>query len=146
MDRLAAAREVVEGALSDFAALVSRAAAQLEGEQASQLLQASTRTERAIRDLKAFLTQPTEERSEPLEGDNEAPAMRRDVAALLLRDLDALIHLTERSILQPIEGDLAEGQRREFRRRIGQLWGWIVCDLQDPLWRQYPEFSPSNRA
>ena len=69
--------------------------------------------------------------------------MDKERATLVVRNLDALIRSIDHEICQPLKsGSLGEEELREVARQVREVWLWIIDDLQEPLWRQYPELGP----
>lgn len=75
-------------------------------------------------------------------GEAQLPELSEPTARKMLQELDAIIAHVEHTVLVPAEDELSGEALGRLRRLVGQTWGWIVCDLQDPLWRQYPELAP----
>lgn len=74
--------------------------------------------------------------------EGQIPELGEPAARKMLEELDEIIAHVEHTVLEPAEHELSGEALGTLRRLVGQAWGWIICDLQDPLWRQYPKLAP----
>lgn len=144
--RLAAA--VVPRMAEELDRLIDSASVGLPRSEAEQLFQAAARSRAATSDLGRLLrgatTRAEVENADAIHG-CAAPRMDKERATLVVRDLDALIRSIDHEIFQPLKsGPLGEEELREVARQVGEVWRWIIDDLQEPLWRQYPGLGPSE--
>ncbi|HKO52560.1 MAG TPA: hypothetical protein VJV79_32860 [Polyangiaceae bacterium] len=128
--------------------LIESACVGLPRSEADQLSQAAARSRAATLDLGRLLvgatTRAEVENADGVDGCT-APRMDKERATLVVRDLDALIRSIDHEIFQPLKrGPLGEDELRQVARQVGEVWRWIIDDLQEPLWRQYPELGPSE--
>jgi hypothetical protein len=128
--------------------LIDSASVGLPKGEAEQLVRAAARSRAATSDLGRLLAGATKraevENSEGIDGCT-APRMDRERASVVVSELDALIRGIDHEIFQPLKsGPLGEEELRDVARQVGEVWRWIIDDLQEPLWRQYPELGPSE--
>jgi hypothetical protein len=123
---------------------VETACASVSEKEADALRAAKGRSVEALQRLGAVLAgklHSVEELSRT-GGDGQLPELSEAAARKLLKELDDIIAHVEHTVLEPAEQELKGEALGTLRRLVGQAWGWIVCDLQDPLWRQYPKLAP----
>jgi len=138
---------VIHRSIEGLSRAIEASTAGLDPDEAEQLREASRRSATALERLQARIAgQPAPEQD--LAKKTIAwrfPRLREPAARWLLNELDRIIADIEHEILVPAEKELSSEQLAELKRAIGQVWGWIVCDLQDPLWKQYPQTAPSSQ-
>lgn len=117
--------------------------ASLTTEDAEILRSAALRSLEAMRVLEdALAGQPHSERDLSQQTCPRLPKFEQQMAREFVLELNAVIAEIEHNILAPAEEQLSGDPLSRLRRLVGQVWGWIVCDLQDPIWRQYPDLAP----
>lgn len=126
---------------------IEKSSASLNPEEAEQLREAARRSATALNSLRAKLSgqqDPSVDLAD-MAAVSRFPVLREPEARLLLRELDGIIADVEREVLVPAEKELSGDELTGLKRAIGEVWGWIVCDLQDPIWKQHPHAAPSSR-
>lgn len=138
---------VISRSIDRLCRAIETSAAGLNPDEAEQLREASRRSATALSCLQASLAGQHTAEADPAHSTTEwkFPPLREPVARLLLNELDGIIVDVEREILMPAEKELNSEELAKLKRAIGQVWGWIVCDLQDPIWTQFPQTSRSGR-
>lgn len=138
---------VVSRSLDRLARAIETSAAGLNAGEAEQLREAARRSATALSRLQAGLAErATADRNAPPSATAwQFPILGEPAARSLLHELDGIIADVEREVLVPAEKELSGEELANLKRAIGQVWGWIVCDLQDPVWKQFPKMAPSGR-
>jgi hypothetical protein len=121
---------------------VEAACSSLDDSEAKEFRLAMSRSQDALRSLESHLAGKTRAEESQPSHQGRVPHLGATTARRFLGDLDEIIAYIERSVLDPAERTLEADALTSVRQLVGQAWGWIICDLQDPLWREYPEMAP----
>jgi hypothetical protein len=136
---------VISRSIDRLSRAIETSAAGLNPDEAETLRGASRRSATALSRLRARLAGQDMADVDPAHSATEFPLLREPAARSLLNELDGIIGDVEQEILVPAEKELSSEELAKLKRAIGQVWGWIVCDLQDPIWKQFPQTAPSGR-
>ena len=74
------------------------------------------------------------------------PPIAVEDARILVDSITGIIADIEHFVLRPAEDAMEEDEALMIKRLVGQCWGWLVCDLQDPIWQAHPELAPNGDA
>lgn len=121
---------------------IARAGEGLEESVTNPLRASTVRTRLALEHLAALLQaeNPSLYNAPSIAFGSVAPLLPRDRAEALLNALSGLVSGIEHRILVPLEELLVdESAVAAVRKQVGQTWGWMFCDIQDPLLQQHPE-------
>jgi len=136
---IAEARNRIDG-------LIAAASVSLTAQQADHLRRSAHRTSAAFEQLLRSMTN-----NHVLDGgmastaEYEFPHMEPEVATSFVRGVDAVIADLEHNVLERMErANLEPNDLKRLKRELGEVWGWIVCDLQHPIWLKYPELAPRD--
>ena len=127
-----------------FQRAIGIACAELGDEDSTTLRRAAMRTANAFSQLRAFLLRDEMIVKLQTNSTPALPSLSEDSASVLLKELDVIVVELEKGVLDPLEHALSLQDLEVLKRIIGQIWGWMVCDLQDPLWRTYPHLAPQH--
>lgn len=139
--------KAIDASLSRLRQAIELASSELAPRAAEQLHCSASRSISAMKRLRAKI-----DRDIGLDVDEaqtnacfKFPTLGEASARWMLNELDEIIREVERNVLVPAEARLSGKELDDIKRLVGQVWGWMVCDLQDPLWQQYPDATPSER-
>jgi hypothetical protein len=132
-----------EATLARLNGLIQEACAGLDEVEANQLRVAARRSIRAMVDLRSSLAgSPLIGMELGLSSENtDMPLLNEETARHLLEGLRSIKRELDRNVLQPAEREMQGEQIALVRRLVGWVWGWMASDLQDPLWKRYPDLA-----
>jgi hypothetical protein len=137
--------EAIPPVLDQFDGLIETIAQGLPSEDAKKLREASVRSRAAIVDLTGLASRESGTRKTlGAARGRHVPPLDRNRAKALVDGLNTAIAVMDRRILKVAqEAVVPEADSRAVASQIGEVWSLIIYDLQEPLWRQYPELGPN---
>lgn len=145
-DRFAPLAGAVEPLMQRLYWVLDCASRGLNAQETEQLRCAAQRSLLAMSRLRATLaeTDSVDREMTRRQAAWSFPRLEEAKARLLLDGLNGFIREMEHTLLIPAEERLGQDELVELKRLVGQVWGWIACDLQYPIWQQHPETAPSE--